>query len=79
MEEPGRRPMSDNSQRLVLAAIKSLLTYAFKVRAIAFNTRVALPIPRPTEALNERIIDESDVLMIRTEKVERNRILGSNA
>lgn len=68
--------ISDSSLRSYLAAIKSLLTFGNKLGILPVNIGVALKSPKVKDTLNERILSETDVLlMIRLETDPTNYIM----
>lgn len=57
---------AENTRRMYLAAIKSLISFAHKIGYIPFNVGMALKLGDMPDAINERYLDEADVkLMIR--------------
>lgn len=56
--------LSLSSQKRVLAAVKSLLSFAHKTGAIPFNVGAALILPRPPDELSGRIVDEEAVMRL---------------
>jgi integrase/recombinase XerD len=60
----------------MLAAVKSLLSFAQRIGYIPFNVGVAVDLPKTKDKLAERILDEEDVLrMIHREQKLRNHAL----
>lgn len=67
---------SPNTQRRMLASVKSLFTFACKIGYLQFNVAAAIQLPRAKNVLAERIISEADVLrMVVMEKLPRNQLL----
>lgn len=67
---------SPNTQRRMLASIKSLFTFACKIGYLQFNVAAAIQLPRAKNVLAERILSETDVLkMIVLEPKPRNQLL----
>lgn len=67
---------SPNTQRRMLASIKSLFTFACKIGYLQFNVAAAIQLPRAKNVLAERILSEADVLkMIVMEPKPRNQLL----
>ncbi len=52
------------SQKRIIAAIKSLLTFAHKTGAIPVNVGAAVPLPRTADGLAQRIVEEEAVLKV---------------
>ena len=67
---------SPNTQRRMLASIKSLFSFAHKLGYVQFNVAAAIQLPRAKNVLAERILSEADVLkMIVLEPSPRNQLL----
>jgi len=67
---------SPNTQRRMLASIKSLFTFACKIGFLQCNVAAAIQLPRAKNVLAERILSEADVLkMIVMEPKPRNQLL----
>lgn len=65
-----------NTQRRMLASLKSLLTFAKNVGYLSFDVGAALPLPKAKDCLSERICTEQDILtMIVQEPHARNTLL----
>ena len=65
-----------NSQRRILSAVRSLLTFGQKVGYLTFNVGAAVELPDSEGTLAARILSEEEVLrMISLEEDERNRVL----
>jgi len=65
-----------DSQRVMIARIKSLLSYGHKSGYLQFNVGLAYGLRRPEDTLAQRILDEEFVLkMITLEPNERNKLL----
>ncbi len=55
-----------STQKTYLAAIKSLLSFAHKIRYVRFNVGAAMKLKKTADALHERILSETDIaLMVR--------------
>ena len=64
------------SQHRILAAVKSLFSFAYKIGYIRFNPAKALVLPKVRDCLNERILSESEVQrIIGMENHPRNRLI----
>ena len=67
---------SPNTQRRMLASIKSLFSFAHKLGYVQFNVAAAIQLPRAKNVLAERILSEADVMkMILLEPSPRNQLL----
>ncbi len=67
---------SPNTQRRMLASIKSLFTFAQKLGYIQFNVAAAIQLPHRKNTRAERILSENDVMkMILLESNARNQLL----
>ncbi len=65
-----------NSQRRILSAVRSLLTFGQKVGYLTFNVGAAVELPDSEQTLAERILSEEEVLrLITLEEEPRNRVL----
>jgi integrase/recombinase XerD len=70
-----RRGLAATSQGCALAAVKSLLTFAFRIGAIPANVGVVVHLPSSQDRLAERILSQADVLrMIALETNPRNHL-----
>lgn len=68
--------LSNSSLRSYLAAVKSLLTFGNKLGILPVNVGVALNPPKVKDTLTERILTETDVLlMTRLETDPTNRMI----
>lgn len=68
--------LADTSRGRMVAAVKSLLSFAQKIGYIPFNVGAAVDLPKTKDKLAERILDEEDVLrMIHREQKQRNHAL----
>lgn len=57
-----RQGLSAATRKRILAAVKSLFTFAAtKIQYLTFNVAAALTLPKPKETLNERILSERQV------------------
>lgn len=73
LEENG---LSDSTQRTILAAIKSLLSFGNKTGVLPVNVGAILTLPKGTDTLSERILSELEVqTMIVLETNPRNRAI----
>lgn len=64
------------SQHRILAAVKSLITFAHKIGYLKFNISKPLRIPKFRDELSERILSESDIQrIIGMENNPRNKLL----
>lgn len=69
-------PGSSATVALAASALKSLFTFAQEVGFLRFNIGAAVKVPPIKNTLAERIMSESDaLLMIRQEPILRNRVL----
>lgn len=67
---------SASTQRLKIAVVRSLLTFAQKIGYIPVNVGAAVEAPSPKSTLAERILTEEQVLsMISATRSRRNRVL----
>jgi len=67
---------TQSSRAQALAAIKSLLAFAYRIGYIPFNPAPALQLPKAKNTLAERILHESEVhRMIDLEPSQRNRLI----
>lgn len=67
--------LSINTQRTMLLAVKSLLSFGQKIEVLPRNVGATLRPPKPRDTLTERILSENQIrLMITTEPNKRNRI-----
>lgn len=65
-----------SSQAVILAAIKSLLTFGHETGALQFNVGAMMKLPKGRDCLSDRILDLADVLlMIRLEPEPRNQAI----
>jgi len=67
--------LSRSTQRRVLNAIKSLLSFAQRMGYIAFNVGAALRVPAAKDGLAERILSESDVFAMLAHTTGRDAVL----
>jgi integrase/recombinase XerD len=68
--------LKTTSQQRILASVKSLLGYAFKIGYIQFDTGKPLKIPKSMDHLAERILSENDIhKMISCENHPRNKLM----
>ena len=68
--------LSLSSQGTAMAAIKSLLSFAHQIGVLPENVGTALKSPKVKDTLNERILNELEVMtMISLETDERNRVI----
>ena len=64
------------SQNRILAAVKSLITFAFKIGYLKFDISKPLRVPKFRDELSERIMSESEVQrIIGMENYPRNKLL----
>jgi integrase/recombinase XerD len=71
-----QKGLADSSQRSVMAAIKSVLTYGHKIGLLPVNVGVALLSKKVKDTLSERILTEADVMkMVLLEADQRNRLI----
>ncbi|MEP0840827.1 tyrosine-type recombinase/integrase [Coleofasciculus sp. FACHB-64] len=67
---------SPNTQRLALAAVKSLLSFGHRIGLLPLNVGMPVKSPPAKDCLNERILTETEVaMMIALETHPRNRIM----
>lgn len=71
----GYAPLKPSSRARVLAACKSLLTFAQKIGALAFNVGAALKKPAVPDALHKRILTEADVQRMLALTTGRDHVL----
>lgn len=70
------RGLADSTQRTILAAVKSLLSFGNKTGVLPVNVGAILTLPKTTDTLNERILSELEVqTMIVLETNPRNRAI----
>jgi integrase/recombinase XerD len=68
--------ISLSSKGTAMAAIKSLLSFAHQIGVLPENVGTALKSPKVKDTLNERILNELEVMtMISLETDERNRVI----
>ena len=68
--------LADTSRCRMLAAVKSVLSFAHKIGHIPSNVGAAVDLPKTKDKLAEHILDEEDVLtMIHREQKPRNHAL----
>ncbi|MGH9760699.1 MAG: tyrosine-type recombinase/integrase, partial [Blastocatellia bacterium] len=68
--------LAPSSQGQVLAAVKSLLSFAQRIGYIRFNVGSAVRLPKAKDALAERILQESEVhRMFALEPNRRNQLI----
>jgi integrase/recombinase XerD len=68
--------LADNSRARALAAVKSVLTFAYELGYVPFNVAAPAKLPKAKNVLAERILDEADVQrMIGLEPRRRNEVL----
>ncbi|ACK74114.1 integrase family protein (plasmid) [Gloeothece citriformis PCC 7424] len=68
--------LAPSSQGTAMAAIKSLLSFGHQIGVLPTNVGIALKSPKVKDTLNERILNEEEVMtMIANEPDERNRVL----
>jgi integrase/recombinase XerD len=68
--------LADASQRLILSAVKSLMTFGHKIGVLPVNVGAAIEAPKIKDALSERILSEADVMkMTMLETDSRNRLI----
>ena len=68
--------MAPNSQRTAMAAVKSLLAFAYRLRILPVNVGLPVTHPKAKDTLNERILSEEEVqAMIALEIEPRNRAI----
>ena len=68
--------LSDNSCKVILCAVKSLLSFCNRMGYTTFNVGSALIIPKSRDTLNDRILSEEQVYqMLAGEKSIRNKII----
>ncbi len=68
--------IAQSSRAQVLAAVKSLLTFAHRIGYSAFNVGAAVQLPKVKNTLAERILQESEVhRMLTLEPNQRNQLL----
>lgn len=73
LEAQGYAP---NSQRRLLSAVRSLLTFGQKVGYLPFNVGAAVELPAGEQTLAQRILSEEEVLrLLALEEEPRNRLL----
>lgn len=67
---------SPNTQRRMLASVKSLFSFARKIGYLQFDVAAAIKLPKPKNTLAQRILSEADVMkMILLEPKARNQLL----
>lgn len=67
---------SPNTQRRMLASVKSLFSFARKIGYLQFDVAAAVKLPKPKNTLAMRILSEADVMkMILLEPKPRNQLL----
>ncbi len=68
--------MAPNSQRTAMAAVKSLLTFGYRLGILPVNVGLPVTHPKAKDTLNERILSEEEVqAMIALETDPRNRAI----
>lgn len=68
--------MAPNSQRTAMAAVKSLLTFGYRLGILPVNVGLPVTHPKAKDTLNERILSEEEVqAMIALETEPRNRAI----
>lgn len=73
LQNQGLQP---SSQHRVLAAVKSLFTFAHKIGYLQFNPGKAMNLPKFRDCLNERILTETELhRLIGMENHRRNRLM----
>lgn len=67
---------SDNTKKTYASIIKSLFTFTHNLGLMSVNPGKALKVGKPKDCLNERILSESEVmLMIHQESNQRNKLI----
>jgi integrase/recombinase XerD len=75
-QELENSPYAVSSQRRILSAVRSLLTFGQKVGYLDFNVGAAIELPEGENQLAQRILSEEQVLrMIALEKDRRNQLV----
>jgi integrase/recombinase XerD len=77
-EDLERKGLSAGTRKRILAAVKSLFTFASDggIRAIRYNVAAALRLPKAKDRLNERILSESQVSdLVAAAEPGRNRMI----
>lgn len=70
------RGLSASTQRTIISAIKSLLSFGNKIGVLSANVGAPVSPPKAKDTLNERILSESEVqVMIAKETNPRNRAM----
>ncbi len=68
--------LAPSSQGTAMAAVKSLLSFAHQIGVLPVNVGTALKSPKVKDSLNERILNELEVMtMIALETNERDRVI----
>lgn len=68
--------LSANTQRTIISAVKSLLTFGNKIGVLSANVGAAASLPKAKDTLTERILTELEVqMMIAKETLPRNRAM----
>lgn len=68
--------LSDNTRKRIISSVKSLFTFGQKLGYLQFNVAAAIKSPKPKNTLAERILTESEVLiMIALTTKERDKVL----
>lgn len=68
--------LADNTRKRIISSVKSLFTFGQKLGYLQFNVAAALKAPKPKNTLAERILTESEVLMmIALTTKERDKVL----
>ncbi len=71
-----QRGLSASSQRSILFAVKSLLSFATSTEVLPVNVGKSLTLPKAKDTLNEKLLSEMEVMMmIATQTDARNRAI----
>ena len=71
-----QRDISESTQRNIIAAVKSLLSFGNKIGVLPVNAGVPVSPPKVKDTLNQRIISEMEVqTAIALETNQRNRVI----
>jgi integrase/recombinase XerD len=75
-EDLQRKGLSPGTRKRILAAVKSLFTFAADIRHLQYNVAAALRLPKAKDTLNERILSESQVSdLVAAAEPGRNRLI----
>jgi site-specific recombinase XerD len=66
---------SPNTQKRVLVAVKSLLSFGHLTGYLRFNVGTALRVTTPRNGLSERILDETDIALLINAVEGRNQVM----